>query len=234
MKHSTLVLVSWLFTVTPAYTGPILPTPAGLPPGSQFRFAFITDGGTTSQSANIADYNAFVNADARGVTYNGSLVTWHALVSTSAVNVLSNVGEFGVPVYLAGGTLVAPTDNAAGLWSGGILNAIIEDAAGNTTGWAHGNPFPSQFVWTGSTPTGATGNALGTVDDTAGLAGHTDGNWVGYINSPFGNGIPDPLYALSDVLTVPAAAPTPEPASLTLFGLGSLGLLGYGRRRRKA
>jgi hypothetical protein len=26
---------------------------------------------------------------------------------------------------------------------------------------------------------------------------------------------------------------TPEPASLTLLGLGSLGLLGYGRRRRK-
>jgi hypothetical protein len=32
-----------------------------------------------------------------------------------------------------------------------------------------------------------------------------------------------------------AAPPAaPEPSSLTLFGLGSLGLLAYGRRRRKA
>jgi hypothetical protein len=34
--------------------------------------------------------------------------------------------------------------------------------------------------------------------------------------------------------TFEVATAAPEPASLTLLGLGSLGLLGYGRRRRKA
>jgi hypothetical protein len=44
----------------------------------------------------------------------------------------------------------------------------------------------------------------------------------------------------SDIIIVasggpPAATtPAPEPASLTLLGLGALGLLGYGWRRRQA
>jgi hypothetical protein len=44
-----------------------------------------------------------------------------------------------------------------------------------------------------------------------------------------GNGVLVP----APVVT-PLVSSAPEPSTLTLFGLGSLGLLGYGRRRRKA
>jgi len=40
--------------------------------------------------------------------------------------------------------------------------------------------------------------------------------------------------ALDDISVTPATTAVPEPASLTLLGLGSLGLLGFGWRRRKA
>jgi hypothetical protein len=54
-------------------------------------------------------------------------------------------------------------------------------------------------------------------------------------NGMLGNQIDD-LAVMDDFLYAEplAAATAPEPASLTLLGLGSLGLLGYGRRRRKA
>jgi hypothetical protein len=44
----------------------------------------------------------------------------------------------------------------------------------------------------------------------------------------------DPFdFALDDVSLNPATTATPEPASLTLLGLGAAGLLGYGWRRRR-
>lgn len=71
------------FGVTgPAEAGIVLATPSGLAPGDQFRFVFITDGTTTATSSSIATYNNFVNTQAGGATYAGSVVTWEAIGST--------------------------------------------------------------------------------------------------------------------------------------------------------
>jgi hypothetical protein len=86
--------------------GIVLTTPTGLSAGDTFRVVFVTDGTTTALSSNIADYNSFVNAQAGGATYNGSVVSWAAIGSTSTVNAIDNVGISSAPVYLADGTLV--------------------------------------------------------------------------------------------------------------------------------
>ena len=39
-----------------------LATPAGLAPGAQFRFLFLTSGTLAATSTDIADYNTFVNS----------------------------------------------------------------------------------------------------------------------------------------------------------------------------
>jgi hypothetical protein len=44
-------------------------------------------------------------------------------------------------------------------------------------------------------------------------------------------GVAFPTLAVLDTLVV--TAPTPEPASLTLFGIGAVGLIGYGWRKRR-
>jgi hypothetical protein len=110
--------------------GIALSTPAGLSLGESFRFVFVTDGTTVAVSSSIAVYNSFVNAQAGGATYNGSVVNWMAVGSTSSVSAINNVAQTTTPVYLADGTLVTPSTTSTGLWSGSILNPIDEDLSG--------------------------------------------------------------------------------------------------------
>jgi len=43
----------------------------------------------------------------------------------------------------------------------------------------------------------------------------------------------DNVVSIDDSATVTLAAPVPEPSSMAMFGIGALGLFGYGRRRRQ-
>jgi len=72
-------------------------------------------------------FTYFVNAQAGGATYAGSVVNWEAIGSTSSVSAINNVGQTTTPVYLADGTLVTTSTTSTGLWSGSILNPIDED-----------------------------------------------------------------------------------------------------------
>jgi hypothetical protein len=57
---------------------------------------------------------------------SGTALTWAAIASTYEASAIANIGSFGVPVYLASGTLVSPSDTQTGLWSGSLQAPINE------------------------------------------------------------------------------------------------------------
>lgn len=206
-----------------ADAGAVLQTPAGLNPGDQFRFVFVTGGIRDATSTNIADYDSFVNAQAGGATYGGATVNWLAIGSTDSVDAIDHVGQTNTPVYLSDGTLVTPDTTLAGLWSGALNHQINLDVAGN--------PVSSlNFVWTGTNPTGTGfGGPLGTLRPQVGSSTDTGGAWVSSGSSPSGD--LRNFYGISSVLTVPTSAP--EPSSLTMLGMVALAIaVGRVRHRR--
>jgi len=228
------VLVAPIVTVlltTAAQAGVILQTPAGLAPGDHFRFVFVTDGTTNATSANINDYNSFVQAQAGGATYAGTTVNWLAIASTDSVDAFTNIGQTGDAVYLPDGTLVANTDDATGLWLNGDLLHPINSSLTTTD--------INTLVWTGTFPYGQPSyEPLGTpMFSSVGNSSSMLGYWVNngthnYFDSRAPTQNQDPLYAISSDLVVPV----PEPGSLTLWlvGLGSWAGVWVSRRRRVA
>jgi hypothetical protein len=226
-----LVLVAALLCagigrVAPVHAGPVLPTPAGLAPGSHFRFVFVTDGTTTASSANIMDYDIFVTNQAGGATYNGATVSWQAIGSTSMVDAINHItGPTTDPVYLSDGTLVATSTstNSSGLWSGSLQHAINEDLTGT---------FVGAGVWTGTIPNGQGGFSvqLGATLPLSGTTALSNSFWVDFSVAP--SSTPNSTYGISSDLVVPGAVP--EPSSwLTLgIGLGVTTLIGWSRHRR--
>jgi PEP-CTERM motif len=205
--------------------GIALTTPAGLSPGDTFRFVFVTDGGIEATSTNIADYNTFVNAQAGGATYNGSVINWFAIASTPSTDAINNVGVTNAPVYLANGTPIASTDGATGLWSGSLLNPIDEDLT----------VIIAEDPWTGTTPSGVgePGHQPGTSSAAIGSTTFADSRWVFVFNFPTNIGDPLSLYGISQALTVTGSS-VPEPSTLLLAATAiSAGCaFGWSRRRR--
>jgi hypothetical protein len=210
-----------------------LATPAGLAPGAQFRFLFLTSGTQAATSTDIGDYNTFVNSQASGATYEGNVVSWKAVGSTATVNARDNVGGFGtdVPVYLTNGTklagdLTTGTSNQ-GLWSGTLLTT--------PTIGIDGNGVTTRFAFTGSNKdgTGLTDKQLGAAssvqygDPTFNIS--TLG-WYFTING-MPNSIAANLYGVSSELTV--AVPEPSTCAMALAGLAFGGYSMFRRRRAR-
>ena len=195
-------------TTTISRAGPILPTPAGLTAGDTFRFVFVTTDGTAASSSNISDYDTFVNSEADGATYNGSVSTWQAIGSTATVNAIDHIGVNPsiAGVYLVDGTQVATGDGTStgGLWSGSLQAAIDLDI--------HSTLITSA-VWTGTNAAGqgVTNVTLGRFEVVFGLTYDAGAEWV-----DANLGIPSTevaVYGVSQVLVVPTLA-VPEPSSV--------------------
>ncbi len=206
--------------------GIALGTPAGLTPGDTFRFVFITGGTTVATSSSIAVYNSFVNAQAGGATYDGSVVKWDAIGSTSSsASAINNVGQTMTPVYLADGTLVTTSTTSTGLWSGSLLNPIDETLSGM------GISTGSTGVWTGTNTNGsASANHLGDFFGViTGASTVTNGNWVNDVVWPIdsSSGVFH-MYGISQVLTA-----VPEPSSLALAGTAAIGVSAFVSCRKR-
>jgi PEP-CTERM motif len=207
----------------------ILRTPAGLTPGETFRFVFVTDDITTAQSSNISTYDAFVQADAGGATYNGAVVNWQAIGSTSTVNAITHIRTIpGISgVYLPDGTLVTQSDGLTGLWGAATTN--LNHAVDETINGVQISAQPWTGTQSNGTGIGIQDGVLGGINILYGFTEDQGGGWVDH--TPFFRNpiMPYPMYGISEVLTV-----VPEPSTGILAGIGSaIALLLAAVRNRK-
>ena len=127
--------------------------PPGLAPGSVYHLAFVTSGSHNALSTDIADYDAFVTAQANLDPFLAALnTTWSVIGSTETVDAIDHIGVVG-PVYNTRGQLV--TDTLAHMFGSGGLAGVIgyyQDG-----GFFAGN----EYVWTGTGTDGRAANDLG-------------------------------------------------------------------------
>jgi hypothetical protein len=199
----TVMTASWV-SATP------VTLPSGLNPGDTYYLAFITAGTRNGASSNIADYDAFVTAQANTDANLLALgTTWKVIGSTDSVSAVTHVGPLASPIYNLAGQLLA--SSAADLFDGQLNAPVVYDQHGTALGG---------LIRTGSTALGAIpiGLALGDSRSAVGNGIATNGQWLDSIF--FGAVVTDRLsfYGISGELTVPAAAAeVPEPGTVVLL-----------------
>ncbi|MHB8972573.1 MAG: hypothetical protein ACYC3X_09330 [Pirellulaceae bacterium] len=207
-----------------------LTLPTGLKYGDPFRVVFVTSQPTTATSANINDYNTFVQTAAAGLEkkYGTQNVTWTAIASTPTVDAVTQFGTNSGPLYLLNGTFVSSglTNNSNGF--GSLSHSINLSETGSTIGVE---------VWTGTDldgtstlfPLGYKDPTFGFGISTCGKSDVANGYWI-YLAT--NNNVPTTLrslYGVSNVLTA-----VPEPGCLTLWALGAVAFGGVFFVRRRA
>jgi len=220
----------WLSVVLMATAVPLnaalVTQSADLDPGDSYRLAFVTSTNTDATSADINHYNNVVQLAADAVPELLALgIDWRALGSTPTVDARDNTDtnpttSTGVPIYLLSGALLVT--NNADLWDGSIR-----------TKWSVTETGAARYanVWTGSGYQGIGGaSGSGTLGSSGlivrGINNTTNSGWI--VNSTAAKTTQQPLYAVSEVLTVPYDIPAPAalPAGLALLGMIAM------RRRR--
>ncbi|MYH77938.1 MAG: hypothetical protein F4134_09485, partial [Acidimicrobiaceae bacterium] len=145
--------------------------PSGLSYGDRFRLLFVTSTKRNAASADIADYNAFVQT--RAAAGHAEIVAFasgfRAVASTAAVDATDNsdtnttVDGVGVPIYWIGGDKAA--DDYADFYDGDWDSRAAVDESGSTVDVDNsGDLLNGNGIWTGSNSsgTGQGGLELGT------------------------------------------------------------------------
>ena len=177
------------------------PTIPSLPPGSQFRIAFVTSDVIDATSSNITTYNEFVTNVAHSQPILMTLeTTWSAIASTPTVNAIENTNTHGVgvPIFLLNDRMTKLADDYLDLWDGEIDNPPLEFTES-------GDYLFRTFVWTGTQSNGQAvpDRQLGTAGPIVGYNGFGGLLGPGWIEeqptaSPRAH---LPIYALSGILT---------------------------------
>ena len=234
MKHfcrtmCLAILFTSVLAGATAHAGIVVPM--GLNVGDKYYLTFVTQDWRDGSSANINDYNSFVQAQAAqnpALTGTNEGVQWTAVASTSAVSAITNLGLLEYPVYLLDGTtLVAAggSDYWDGTHSGPTnLSQFLTDRSAYraTTGSTQfGSAFPSRYLGNGGNVRNGNPPDLG-------------GTWASASEAQ--PDTPEPFYAVSQLLTVAPVNPVPEPSTIIVWSLMSLGAGGarWWRRRKLA
>lgn len=211
-----------------------LSTPAGLNPGDQFRFAFVTSGGIRGWNNLLEHFDDFVNSAATtaGLQYDGQALQWKALVSAwndpyaqVTVAAIDRLPATSPALYLLDGTLLA--SSGADLWDGTIHQPFDVNENVQTL------PSPG-FVWTGTYANGTSNPSirLGVFQPEYGRTDSQAASWIAH-NVTIWDATYR-VYAFSEVLAVPSGILTPEPASMTLWSLTVVASAAAYLRRRKS
>jgi hypothetical protein len=127
--------------VIPPLSLPPGPTFSDLAPGSLYHLVFLTAQGHDALSTDIADYDAFVTAQANLSSELAALsTTWSVIGSTETVDAIDHVGVVG-PVYNLVGQQVSA--GLADMFDSGVNAPIVYDQ--------YGNYHPGRtYVWSGT------------------------------------------------------------------------------------
>ena len=201
--------------------------PSGLGTGDSFRLLFLTSTKSPLTSSDIATYNTFVqNRAAAGHAAIQSYSSLFKVVgSTAAVDARDNTGTTGtgVPIYWLNGNKVA--DNYADFYDGSWddeannktesgVNTLDTTLSANQPATGSNHNGTESFQGTSSRALGASNVRIGrpNVSGQGPLQGSAAISNVGM----------NPVYALSDVLTVEADPTPPTAVELSVGGSGTI------------
>ncbi len=224
-------------TYTVPESWPLVPRGQGFEHGGHFRLLFVTTGTRDPNSARIADYNAFVQASARGEQAGNAhealkpYASLFKVVGATQVNAYDHI-ESGahpdVPVYWLGGprAVARQADLFSSSSSHRWENQGEEDRRTAASASYDDRTTRESPVFTGATTRGLGGtlSALGG-SGTNVHAGATDGHPIQDQSQPRTGSLP--FYAISPVFRV---EPSPR---LELNGAFTVGTLDLGRAGRR-